>query len=82
MKPIDFEEVTVMRQQDLICIYSKCKKSTVQEMCPKTGEPMLACRRGHYHDHVKEMKESCEVAEAEAKVVPVPEAKAVHHLDV
>jgi hypothetical protein len=77
MKPMDFEEVTMVRQQDLICIYSKCKKSTVQDTCSKTGEPMLACRRGHFHDHVKEMDEACERAEAAAKAVPVPEAKSV-----
>jgi hypothetical protein len=77
MKPMDFEEVTMSRQQDLICIYSKCKKSTVPEICPNTGDPMLACRKGHFHEHVKEMNEACAVAGAATKVVPVPEAEAV-----
>ena len=77
MKPMSYEQVTMVEQKELICIYSQCKKSTVQEMCPKTEEPMLACRRGHFRDHVEEMNEACALEKAAAKDLPVPEAKTV-----
>jgi hypothetical protein len=77
MKPMDYEQVTMVEQRDLICIYSKCNKSTRQEMCPKTEGPMLACRKGHFKEHVQEMNEACDLAEAAAKAVPVPEEKTV-----